>query len=55
MDAQVDEHQKVLATLDDKLIPQAQNADLKSLLEKVRAKVASHLKMAQDVQASLSH
>jgi putative membrane protein len=55
IDAQVDEHQKVLDTLDNKLIPKAQNADLKSLLEKVRAKVAGHLKMAQDVQASLSH
>jgi putative membrane protein len=54
INAQVDEHQKVLDTLDNKLIPQVQNADLKSLLEKVRAKVAGHLKMAQDVQASLS-
>jgi putative membrane protein len=54
IDAQVDEHQKVLDALDSKLIPQAQNTDLKSLLAKVRAKVAGHLKMAQDIQASLS-
>jgi len=46
VDAQVDEHQKVLELLNNKLIPQAQNQELKSMLEKVRTKVAGHLKMA---------
>jgi putative membrane protein len=53
MDAQVDEHQKVLNTL-DRLIPQAQNDDLKKFLQECRTKVAGHLKMAQDIQSELS-
>jgi putative membrane protein len=53
IDAQVKEHQSVLDALDNKLIPAAKNADLKSFLQKTRDKVADHLKMAKDIQSSL--
>jgi putative membrane protein len=54
IDAQVKEHTKVLELLDNKLIPQAQNADLIKALQGIRSKVASHLQEAQDLQASLA-
>jgi putative membrane protein len=53
MDAQVREHQQVLDTLDNKLIPNAKNGDLKAFLQKIRDKVADHLKQAKDIQGSL--
>jgi putative membrane protein len=53
MDAQVKEHQQVLDSLDNKLIPNAKNAELKAFLQTIRTKVAHHLKMAQDIQGSL--
>jgi putative membrane protein len=46
-------HQAVLDALDQTLIPNAQNAELKGLLEKVRPAVASHLQMAQQLQGKL--
>ena|SRR5437868_1449237 len=46
-------HQQVLDALDKVLIPNAQNAELKALLEKVRPAVDGHLKMAQQIQAKL--
>ena len=39
-------HQQVLDALDQKLIPSAQNAELKSLLQSVRAVIAQHLEHA---------
>ena len=45
-------HQAVLDALDKTLIPNAQNADLKALLEKVRPAVAAHLDMAKKLQSS---
>jgi len=54
IDAQVDQHQKVLDQI-DRDIPQAQSADLIAYLKGVRTKVAGHLKMAQDIQASLNN
>jgi putative membrane protein len=53
IDAQVDEHQKVLESI-DRFIPQAQNADLKSLLQQIRAKVSAHLRDARDIQQELT-
>jgi putative membrane protein len=47
-------HQQVLAALKEKLIPSAQNAELKSLLESVRTLVAAHLDHAQELYESLS-
>ncbi|MGH7330319.1 MAG: DUF4142 domain-containing protein, partial [Polyangiaceae bacterium] len=53
MDLQVNEHRQVLTTLDQKLIPNAQNAEFKSLLMKQRDKVADHLTKAESIQQSL--
>ena len=47
-------HRQVLAMLDDRLIPGAENADLKSLLESVRAVVSEHLAHAQALVDSTS-
>ena len=46
-------HQNVLNALDQTLIPNAQNAELKALLQQVRPAVDAHLKMAQQIQAKL--
>ena len=53
IDNEVTYHQAVLDALDKTLIPNAQNAELKSLLEKVRPAIAAHLDHAKTVQASL--
>jgi putative membrane protein len=47
-------HQQVLDALDKTLIPDAQNADLKSLLQSVRAVIAQHLDHATALVDSLS-
>jgi len=54
IDQEVTYHQNVLDALDQKLIPSAQNADLKSLLQSVRAVVAQHLEHAKTLAQSLS-
>jgi putative membrane protein len=46
-------HQAVLDALDQTLIPGAQNAELKSLLEGVRPAFNAHLERARQVQGSL--
>lgn len=46
-------HQQVLDALDQTLIPNAQNAELKALLQQVRPAVAAHLQMAKDLQTKL--
>lgn len=53
IDAEVDMHQKVLDALDQKLIPGATNAELKTLLQTARAGVASHLESAKAIQGKL--
>jgi putative membrane protein len=52
IDAQVDQHQKVLALIDTYL-SQAQSADLRDHLGEVRTKVAQHLALAREIQAVL--
>jgi putative membrane protein len=47
-------HQAVIDLLDTTLIPDAQNAELKALLESVRPAFAAHLEMAKTLQASLA-
>jgi len=47
-------HQTVLDALDKTLIPNAKNAELKSLLVKVRPAFVAHLEHAKQLQASLS-
>jgi predicted outer membrane protein len=51
--AQVAEYTEVLSILDDTLLPHVQDADLMTALRGMRAKIAAHLKMAQDIVAAL--
>ncbi len=53
IDQEVQIHQLVLDDLDKTLIPAAQNAELKSLLQTARAGVDAHLKRAQALQAKV--
>jgi putative membrane protein len=50
---EVEYHQTVLDALDKTLVPSAQNAELKALLEKVRPAIAAHLERAKSIQGSL--
>jgi putative membrane protein len=51
--SEVTYHQGLLDGIDNALIPNAQNAELKALLEQTRPAVAAHLQHAQELQASL--
>ncbi len=53
MDAQVKAHRDVLAVFDTKLLPNAQNVELKSTLTDARSHVAAHLAKAEDIQSKL--
>jgi putative membrane protein len=53
IDAQVDMHEKALKKLDEKLLPNVQNAELKSLLQTMRTQVADHLEKAKVLDKSL--
>jgi putative membrane protein len=53
IDHEVDYHQAVLDAVDKTLIPSAKNAELKSLIEKVRPAFVAHLEKAKSIQASL--
>ena len=53
VEGEVTMHQEVLDTLDNVLIPAAQNADLKTALQGARAKVAEHLEHAKTLQGKL--
>ena len=46
-------HQQVLDAIDKVLVPSAQNAELKGLIEKVRPAIQTHLDHAKHVQADL--
>ena len=48
--AQVDAHQKVLDTINDKLLPSVKNADLKAYLDEIKPRVEQHLKEAKQLQ-----
>jgi putative membrane protein len=50
--AQVDGHQKVLDTINDKLLPNVKNADLRAYLEEIKPRVEEHLKQAKVLQSS---
>lgn len=50
MNAQVDEHRKVLQTLQNQLLPDASNSELKAYLQKIQPTVEKHLKSAEDIQ-----
>jgi putative membrane protein len=47
-------HEAVLNALDQTLIPNAQNAELKAFLEKVRPAIQAHLDMAKTLQGKLA-
>lgn len=53
IDHEVEYHETVLQAIDTQLIPGAQNAELKALLQQVRPAVAAHLQMAKDLQKEL--
>jgi putative membrane protein len=53
IDLQVKEHRDVLDTIDNKLIPNAKNAQLKQALTEFRPKVQEHMQKAQDIQQKL--
>lgn len=54
MAAQVKEHQSVLDTIDQKLLPNVKSDALKAYLNEIRPTVASHLKDARALLAKLS-
>jgi putative membrane protein len=54
VDHEVAYHQAVLDAVDGILIPNAQNAELKALLVKVRPAFAAHLEHAKSLQSRLS-
>ena len=53
VDHEVTYHEQVLGAIDKVLIPSAQNAELKGLIEKVRPAIAAHLEHAKHVRADL--
>ena len=53
MEREVQYHQAVLDALDQALIPSAQNAELKALLQGARPAFAAHLERAKQVQGAL--
>lgn len=54
IDHEVTYHQQVLDAIDQTLIPNAQNPELKALLEQTRPAVAAHLQHAKEIQSSLA-
>jgi putative membrane protein len=50
--AQITEHQKVLDTINDKLLPNVKDAGLKAYLEEIKPTVEQHLKQAKQLQES---
>lgn len=53
IDHEVTYHEQVLDAIDKVLVPNAQNAQLKGLIEKVRPAIQAHLDHAKHVQADL--
>lgn len=53
MESQVKVHKMVLQTIDKKLLPSAQSADLRNHLTMTRAAVTMHLQMAEQITASI--
>jgi putative membrane protein len=51
--SQISAHQKVLDTINDKLLPNVKDASLKAYLDEIKPKVEDHLKRAKQLQESL--
>jgi putative membrane protein len=54
VDAQVTMHEDVIAALDQKILPAAQNADLKAFITEIRPKLQAHLDHAKALQTKLA-
>lgn len=54
MDSQVEGHRKVLETFDTQLLPNAQDPELKKLLEGLRPRIEAHLKEATEIRQMLT-
>ena len=50
---EVEYHQQVVDAIDKTLLPSAQNAELKSLITKVRPAIVAHLEHAKEIQSKL--
>jgi putative membrane protein len=53
IDSMVQAHQKVLNRIDNELLPEAKNEDLKAMLQTKRTSVSQHLNHAKAVQTSI--
>jgi len=53
LDAAVEDHTNDLKRIDNQLLPSAKSPELKSFLNTLRATIASHLKLAQQLQARI--
>ena len=53
IDKQVAMHEEVVSMMQDELIPNAQNPQLKAALDKAAPKVQSHLKMARQIRSAM--
>ncbi|MFC5475665.1 DUF4142 domain-containing protein [Paraherbaspirillum soli] len=53
IDNEVTYHQAVLDAIDQTLLPNAQNAELKDLISKVRPAIDAHLQMAKQIQGAM--
>ena len=53
VDHEVDYHQQVLDAIDKVLLPNARNAQLKALIEKVRPAIEAHLERAKQLRAEM--
>ena len=51
--AQVEEHQNVLDTINQKLLPNVKSADLKAYLDEIKPRVEEHLKQAKQLQEGI--
>lgn len=54
LQAQVEQHQKVLDTIDRQLMPSAKNPQLRSHLQSMRPTIEQHLKTARQAQEALN-
>jgi putative membrane protein len=53
IDSQVNDHEKVLMMIDNVLLPNAKDADLKAMLQKARPAVNMHLDQAKALQTAM--
>jgi putative membrane protein len=54
LQAQIDGHQKVLETIDQQLLPNAKDPELKTYLQELRPQVAAHLERARTAKDALA-